>query len=99
MAIKPKHTCSFMYSFSSLSRDVQKNATSTYILGSGAIHSERFERKIGNMMYSQCLHDFNSNDNLLDARTTITAFFNKNDSITLHFFHPVSINGKAPKIF
>jgi len=92
---KHRHTCSFMYHFPSLTRDIQRNDNSTYILGSGDIHSEGFGRKIGNMMYSQCLHDL-GRDNSLDSRTTITAFFNEKDSIVLQFFHPATEDGRAP---
>ena len=93
--LRHRHTCSFMYHFPSLTRDIQKNDNSTYILGSGDIHSEGFGRKIGNMMYSQCLHDLGT-DNSLDSRTTITALFNEKDSIVLQFFHPAAEDGRAP---
>ena len=91
----PRHTCSFMYSFSSLTRDIQNNPNSTYILGAGDIYSEQFVRKIGTMMYSQSIHDLDPTDNNSDARTTITAFFNDQDSITLYFFHAAAENGQA----
>ena len=91
----PRHTCSFMYSFSSLTRDIENNATSTYILGAGDIYSKRFAKKIGTMMYSQSIHNLDATDNYLDARTTITAFFNDQDSITMYFFHSASENGQA----
>ena len=91
----PRHTCSFMYSFSSLTRDIIRNENSTYILGAGPISNEQFKRQIGKMMYSQCLHDLDA-PFFLYGRTTITAFFNDMDSITLLFFNPTSENGKAP---
>lgn len=92
----PRYTCSFMYYFSELTRDITPNQNSIYILGHGDIYNEQFKQKIGTMMYNQCLHDLNVNDNTLDARTKITAFFNDQDSITLQFFHNSSANGQAP---
>ncbi len=93
----PRHTCSFMYSFSSLTRDIVKNDNSTYILGAGPIHSEQCKKQIGKMMYSQCLHDLDIPNNLLYSRSTITAFFNDDrDSITLGLFYPASEIGQIP---
>lgn len=93
----PRHTCSFMYSFDSLSRDITRNDTSSYILGAGPIFSKQFKSQIGKMMYSICLHDWGLPDNLLYSRLTITAFFNEDkDSITFILFTPTSENGKIP---
>jgi hypothetical protein len=91
----PVFTCSFMYYFNKLTRDITNNDNSTYILGHGDIYNEQFKQNIGSMMYSQCLHDLNVTDNL-HARTTITAIFNDKDSITLHYLHDVSVLGEAP---
>ena len=90
----PVFTCSFMYYFHRLHKDITNNANSTYILGHGDIHNEQFKEKIGSMMYSQCLHDL-TNTGKLHARTTITAIFNEKDSITLQFLHDVSDTGEA----
>lgn len=93
----PRPTCSFMYSFDSLTRDITRNDTSSYILGTGPIFSKQFKREIGKMMYSICLHDHDLPDNLLYSRATITALFNEDkDSITFMGFCPTSENGKAP---